>query len=191
MWTVFAFGVTGETLLIMALCSALLVITFIDLDHQIIPDVITLPGMVIGLVAAPFFMTALMMPLPFKLGHAVPYAGPYLVSFLNSLIGLLLGGGPLWFLGWLWERLRKVEAMGGGDVKLMGMVGSFLGWQGAIMTIILGAMAGSILGIALIVLKRHQADKHIPFGPFLALGALISIFSGTDISEWYFGLMRP
>jgi leader peptidase (prepilin peptidase)/N-methyltransferase len=189
MWTVFAFGVTGETLLIMALCSALLVITFIDLDHQIIPDVITLPGMVIGLVAAPFLMTALAMPLPFKLGHAVPHAGPYLTSFLNSCIGLLLGGGPLWFLGWIWERLRKVEAMGGGDVKLMGMVGSFLGWQGAIMTIILGALAGSILGMTLIALKKHQADKHIPFGPFLALGALISIFYGPDISEWYFGMM--
>jgi leader peptidase (prepilin peptidase)/N-methyltransferase len=189
MRTVIVFGMTGEALLVMVLCSALLVITFIDIDHQIIPDVITLPGMVVGLVAAPFFMTALMMPLPFKLGHLVPNAGPYLVSVLNSFLGLLLGGGPLWLLGWIWEKVRNVEAMGGGDVKLMGMVGSFLGWQGAMITIMLGAVAGSLLGMALIVLKRHQADKHIPFGPFLAFGALLTIFYGPDISEWYFGMM--
>ena len=126
MWAAFVFGVSGETLLVMALCSSLLVITFIDLDHQIIPDVITLPGMVIGLAAAPFFMSALATALPFRLGHVFPHAGTYLVCFLNAVLGLLCGGGPLWLLGWLWERLRKVEAMGGGDVKLMGMVGSFL-----------------------------------------------------------------
>lgn len=187
-WALHLFGVTGEALLAMILCSSLLVITFIDLDHQIIPDVITLPGMVLGLAVAPFFMNALAAPLPFGIA---PDAGSYVTGLANSIIGLLLGGGPLWLIGWLWEKLRKVEAMGGGDVKLMGMLGSFLGWQGALLTIMLGAMAGTVIGVALILLKKHEAQQHIPFGPFLAVGALVALFFGEDIRAWYFGMLRP
>lgn len=185
------FWFTGEAFLLMAFCSSLIVITFIDYDHQIIPDVITLPGMLLGLAIAPFFMFALSDPLPFHLDHVLPHAGPHLTAFLNSLIGLLLGAGPLLAIGWAWEKLRHVEAMGGGDVKLMGMVGSFLGWKNALLTIMLGALAGSIVGIALIALKRHQMGKVIPFGPFLAAGALASAFYGSDIIAWYLGLLRP
>jgi leader peptidase (prepilin peptidase)/N-methyltransferase len=174
----------------MALCSSLLVITFIDLDHQIIPDVITLPGMIIGLAAAPFFMTALAGPLSFGLGKVIPHAGPYLTALLNSFMGLLLGASPLYVIGLLWEKLRKVEAMGGGDVKLMGMVGSFLGWKGAFLTIMLGAVAGSVIGITLILLGKYQADKVIPFGPFLALGSLVNLFYGPDLIAWYFGMLH-
>jgi leader peptidase (prepilin peptidase)/N-methyltransferase len=189
-WIAREFWLGGEAFLIMALCSSLIVITFIDYDHQIIPDVITLPGMVVGLALAPFFMTSLGGPLPFHLGALVPHAGPYLTGLLNSLIGLLLGGGPLFLLGWTWEKLRHVEAMGGGDIKLMGMVGSFLGWKAALLTIMLGALAGSVVGIALIVLKKHQMEKIIPFGPFLAVGAVISAFYGSDILAWYLGLIN-
>lgn len=187
LWAVDEFGVTGEGLLGMALCSSLVVITFIDLDHQIIPDVITLPGMVLGLAAAPLFMTELAQPLPFIAARFLPDASPYVSALLNSFIGLLLGGGPLLLIGWLWEKFRKVEAMGGGDVKLMGMVGSFLGWQGAIMTILVASLVGSVAGITLIALKKQEADQHIPFGPFLALGALITLFRGYDLRAWYFG----
>jgi leader peptidase (prepilin peptidase)/N-methyltransferase len=189
-WILREFGFSGEALLIMALCSALIVITFIDYDHQIIPDVITLPGMLVGLSLAPFFMYPLTDPLPFSLGNLLPAAGPYLTAFLNSLIGLFLGGFPLFAIGWIWEKLRHVEAMGGGDVKLMGMVGSFLGWKGALLTIMLGAVAGSVVGILLIVLKRHKMEKVIPFGPFLAVGAVAAAFYGPDIMSWYLGLIR-
>ena len=189
-WIVREFGFSGESLLIMALCSALIVITFIDYDHQIIPDVITLPGMLVGLSLAPFFMYPLTDPLPFSLGNLLPDAGPYLTAFLNSLIGLFLGGFPLFAIGWIWEKLRHVEAMGGGDVKLMGMVGSFLGWKGALLTIMLGAVAGSVVGILLIVVKRHKMEKVIPFGPFLAAGAVAAAFYGPDIMSWYLGLIR-
>jgi leader peptidase (prepilin peptidase)/N-methyltransferase len=182
------YGLTGEGVLVMVLCSSLLVITFIDLDHQIIPDVITLPGVVFGLAVAPFFMTALAAPVPFGLA---PDAGVYLTGLLNSVIGLLMGGGPLLLIGWLWEKLRGVEAMGGGDVKLMGMMGSFLGWRGAVMTIMLGAFAGTIVGMALILLKKHRAEQQIPFGPFLAAGALITLFYGDDLTAWYFGMLSP
>lgn len=183
-------GLGGEAILMMAFCSSLIVITFIDFDHQIIPDVITLPGMLIGLSLAPFFLYPLADPLPFHLDHLLPHTGPYLTAFINSLIGIILGGGPLLAIGWLWEKLRHIEAMGGGDIKLMGMVGSFLGWKGALLTIMLGALTGSIVGVTLIVLKRHKMEKVIPFGPFLALGAVASAFYGTDIISWYLGLIR-
>jgi leader peptidase (prepilin peptidase)/N-methyltransferase len=167
------------------------VITFIDLDHQIIPDVITLPGMLVGLTFAPFFLSALADPLPFRLEQIIPVHADYLRAFLNSLIGLVIGAAPLWGIGWLWEKLKNVEAMGGGDIKLMGMVGSFIGWKGALLTIMIGALAGSLVGSALILLKKHQADKVIPFGPFLAVGAAVVAFYGPDIISWYLGLVRP
>jgi len=189
LWAISEFGFTGEAVLVMALCSSLVVITFIDLDHQIIPDVITLPGMAIGLGAAPFFMTTLAGPLSFGLGSVLPPLGQYGTSFLNAFIGLVLGGAPLYLIGLLWEKLRKVEAMGGGDVKYMAMVGTFLGWKGAFLTIMLGAVAGSMVGVALIVLKKHQADKVIPFGPFLAFGTLLTLFMGSEIITWYLGLL--
>lgn len=188
-WTVREFGLSAETVLVMALCSSLIVITFIDLDYQIIPDVITLPGMLIGLAVAPLFMPQLSDPLPFSLGRLF-HSGPYLTALLNSFIGLFIGGFPLLAIGWIWEKLRKVEAMGGGDVKLMAMVGSFIGWKGALLTIMLGAITGSVVGITLIALKKHQPDKVIPFGPFLALGAVLSTFYGYDIIFWYLGLIR-
>jgi leader peptidase (prepilin peptidase)/N-methyltransferase len=189
LWAFAEFGLAGEAAMAMALCSALLVITFIDLDHQIIPDVITLPGMVIGLLAAPLFMSALEPPMAFGLGRLLPSAGAYLTGFVNSLVGLVLGAAPLFVIGWLWEKFRKIEAMGGGDVKYMGMVGSFLGWKGAFLTIMLGALTGSLVGVTLIALKKHQADKVIPFGPYLAFGTLCTLFYGADIINWYFGFL--
>ncbi len=189
-WIVREFGLGGEAGLMMAFCSSLLVITLIDYDHHIIPDVITLPGILIGLALGPFLLTPLYEPLPFALGRLVPPSWPWVTGFLNSVIGMLCGGLPLWLLGWVWEKLRNVEAMGGGDVKLMGMVGSFLGWKGAFLTIFLGSVTGSILGVGLILLRRHDADKVIPFGPFLALGAVLAAFYGPDIVFWYLGLVR-
>lgn len=189
LWTVLAFGLTGEALLLMAFCSALIVITFIDLDHQIIPDVITVPGILIGVLIAPFFLSPLDGPLPFGLTRFVPLAWPHLVNVLNAVIGMLCGAFPLFAIGWLWEKLRNIEAMGGGDIKLMGMVGSFLGWKGALLTIMLGAIAGSIIGVALIAIKRRESDQVIPFGPFLAFGSVVTAFYGQDIMDWYSSLL--
>jgi leader peptidase (prepilin peptidase)/N-methyltransferase len=103
---------------------------------------------------------------------------------------LLAGAVPLFAIGWIWEKLRHVEAMGGGDVKLMGMIGSFLGWKGALLTIMLGALTGSVAGILLILLKRHKMEKVIPFGPFLAVGAVMTAFYGPAIISWYLNLIR-
>ena len=189
-WIIHVFWFNGEALILMAFCSSLIVITFIDLDHQIIPDVITIPGMLLGLAIAPFFMYPLTDPLPFHLDRIIPHAGPYVVALSNSIIGLILGGGPLLFIGWAWEKLRHVEAMGGGDVKLMAMVGSIFGWKGALLTIMLGAVVGSIGGIALMVFKNHKMEMEMPFGPYLAFGALATAFFGADIISWYLGLIR-
>jgi leader peptidase (prepilin peptidase) / N-methyltransferase len=189
-WVVLEFGFGGEAVLIMILCSSLIAITFIDLDHLIIPDIITLPGMLLGLSFAPFYLYPLTDPLPFHLGNLLPHVSLYLTAFLNSLVGLLAGAVPLFAIGWIWERLRHVEAMGGGDVKLMGMIGSFLGWKGALLTIMLGALTGSVAGILLILLKRHKMEKVIPFGPFLAFGAVMTAFYGPAIISWYLNLIR-
>ncbi len=189
-WVYRELGLNGEAILIMALCSSLIVITFIDLDHQIIPDAITLPGMVLGLVVAPFFMPALAGPLPFSLDRLMPQDWPYVESVINSFIGLVCGAAPLLILGWIWEKLRHVEAMGGGDVKLMGMFGSFLGWKSALLIIMLGAIAGSVVGVTLILLRKHEADHVIPFGPFLAAGGVATMLYGSDIISWYLGLLR-
>ena len=189
-WVFHEFGLNGEAIIIMALCSSLIVITFIDLDYQIIPDSITLPGMALGLVVAPFFMPALAGPPPFYLDRLVPQDWQYVQSLINSVIGLLVGAAPLFILGWIWEKLRHVEAMGGGDVKLMGMFGSFLGWKSALLIIMLGAIAGSVVGVALILLRKHKAENVIPFGPFLAVGALATMLYGNDIISWYLGLLR-
>ncbi len=190
LWIVHEFGLGGEAVLLMAFCSSLIVITFIDLDHQIIPDVITLPGIMIGLLAAPFFMSPLFDPLPFNLPLLMPHASWLLVGFLNAAIGMLCGGLPLLILGWAWEKLRHVEAMGGGDIKLMAMVGAFLGWKSAFLTIFLGAITGSIVGLILILFRKHDPEKVIPFGPFLALGAAVSAFYGSSITSWYLNLVR-
>lgn len=186
--TVQVFGIGGETLLVLALCSSLVVITFIDFDHQIIPDVITLPGIVIGLAAAPFFMTDLLAPLPFGLDRFLP-GGAYLRALANSALGLLAGGGTLYVIGWTWQKLRNIEAMGGGDIKLMAMVGSLIGWKGALLTIMLGALFGALAGGGLMLFKKHEAGAYIPFGPFLAAGALLALFAGPEILDWYFGLL--
>ncbi len=190
LWIVYEFWLTGEAVLLMALCSALIVITFIDFDFQIIPDVITFPGMLAGVMIGPFFMETLAEPLPFHLGHLLPHAGPHLIGFINAVVGLLCGALPLFAIGWLWEKLRHEEGMGMGDVKLMGMIGSFLGWRGAFLTIFLGAISGSIVGLALIMLKRHKRGQVIPFGPFLALGAVVTALYGPDIIIWYLNVMR-
>jgi leader peptidase (prepilin peptidase)/N-methyltransferase len=162
------FGLTWPAAVYAAFCSALIVVSGIDLEHQIIPDRITLPGLAIGLVAA-----ATILP----------------ITLINALLGVAVGGGLLWLLAWLSPYLFGKEGMGGGDIKLMGMVGAFLGWKPALLTIMLGAIGGSAVGITLIGLKVLRRDQYIPFGPFLALGAAIALFCADDLLAWYQGLL--
>jgi leader peptidase (prepilin peptidase)/N-methyltransferase len=159
------FGLTGQTLVYALLFSALLVITFIDLDYKIIPNEITLPGIVIGLIAA-----ALVLP----------------QGFWNSFLGLLLGGGLFYLIADLSQRILKQEGMGGGDIKLIAMIGAFLGWQSVLLTIFIGALLGSVVGLFLIMATGKGRRYPIPFGPFLSIGALATLFWGSEILLWYF-----
>lgn len=149
------------------LFSALLVVTCIDLSHQIVPDVITLPGIVLGLLCA-----STILP----------------VGLLNSILGVLVGGGILWGLAWASPYLFGKEGMGGGDIKLLAMIGAFLGWKPVLLTIMVGAVVGTAVGLGLIGLKRMRRDQYIPFGPFLALGAVVSLFFQRELVAWYLGL---
>lgn len=164
-----SFGFGLPLLVIFAFVSSMIVITFIDLEFQIIPDVITLPGIIIGLISASFIF-----PDPFE---KIQYTG-----FLNSLIGILCGGG-LFFIIAVLSR----GGMGGGDIKMMAMVGAFLGYKGALLTTLLGSLAGSLVGIGLMVFKGKDRKTKVPFGPFLALGCLISLFFGETLLRLYFG----
>jgi leader peptidase (prepilin peptidase)/N-methyltransferase len=164
------FGPAWPALVYAVLFSTLLVVTGIDLSHQIIPNVITLPGIVLGFACA-----VTILP----------------VGAFNSLLGILAGGGILLGLAWVSPYVFGKEGMGLGDVKLVAMVGAFLGWRHALLTIMVGAVVGSVVGLALIALKVMRREHYIPFGPFLALGAVVAMLFYREVLEWYFGLLGP
>jgi leader peptidase (prepilin peptidase)/N-methyltransferase len=158
------FGVTPEAVVYAALYSALIVMTGTDLSHQIIPDAITLPGIVIGLFSAAF-----VLPL----------------GFMDSMGGLLVGGGILWGLAWISPYLFGKEGMGGGDIKMMAMVGAVLGWKPVLLAIMIGSLIGSIAGGGLIAARMMRRDQYLPFGPFLAIGSIIALFFHEPLLNWY------
>jgi len=162
------FGMTLPTIVYAAFFSSLVVVTWIDLDHLIIPDVISLPGIVVG-----FLCAATILP----------------VGWLNSVIGIVLGGGILWMLAALSPHIFGKEGLGGGDIKFLAMVGAFLGWQPVLLTLFLASVTGSIIGVLLLLLKVMERGHYIPFGPFLATGALVSLFFYREIIGWYFGIV--
>jgi leader peptidase (prepilin peptidase)/N-methyltransferase len=162
------FGPGAPALVYAVLFSALLVITYIDLSHQIIPNVITLPGITLGLLCA-----ATILP----------------VGRLDSVLGALLGYGIPWGLANAYLLLRGRQGMGLGDAKLLAMIGAFLGWKPMLLTVMVGAGVGSVVGLVLIALKRVRRDQYLPFGPFLALGAIVSLFFHQVVLSWYLGLL--
>jgi leader peptidase (prepilin peptidase)/N-methyltransferase len=153
------FGVSIIGVVLTTLATILLIVTFIDLDHQIIPDVITVPGIAAGLLASSFLTP---------------------IGVLNALIGTFLGGG-LFFLVAVLSR----GGMGGGDIKLIAMIGAFLGWQAVLVTIFLSALLGACVGIFLILFKKKGRKDPVPFGPFLAMGAIMAMVWGTDLIYFY------
>lgn len=148
-------------------CSSLVVITFIDLEHQIIPDEISLPGILIG------FVFSFVLP-----NH----------SWLNSLLGILLGGGSLLLVAYGYHWLTGKEGMGGGDIKLLAMMGAFLGWKAVPFIIFVSSLAGSVIGISLMLIRKENGRLAIPFGPYLALAAVVYIFWGRTLIHWYLTL---
>lgn len=161
------FGPGQSSLIFMIYFSTLIVITFIDLDFQIIPDVITLPGAVIALVLGIFLVSD-----PFDRGANL--------GMVQSLTGFFLGGGLFYAVAVL-----SRGGMGGGDIKMMAMVGALTGWKGVLLTTFLGSLAGSIIGIGLMLFKGKGRKTRIPFGPFLALGSAISVLWGQELLKLY------
>lgn len=161
------YGVGPDAAIYFAFASALVVITFIDLEFQIIPDVISLPGVLIGLLCAAVALES--------------------VTWRDSVLGALAGGGVLYAVAFTYAFFAKREGMGGGDVKLLAMIGAFLGWKAVLFTLFSGSVVGSVVGL-FAAWRSGQGGKHpIPFGPFLAAGALAYLFWGREIIACYSG----
>ncbi len=150
--------------------AALLAVTFIDLDHRVIPDVISLPGVVLG------FLLAVFLPM---------------VTIRDSLIGLVAGGGSLYLVAFLYEKIAKREGMGGGDIKLLAMIGAWLGWKAVPFTLFFSSLSGTLIGGGAMLLNKEGRHYAIPFGPFLAFSAMAYIFFGPEIIRWYLDLSNP
>src|SRR6266567_1832371 len=178
----------------LAFAASMVALIFIDAEHMILPNAITYPGILFAL------LTRLLVPylagsvhfddLP-QLVNAFPTLPFWLVSIIGAAIGALAGGGSLWLMGFMWEKLRGVEAMGFGDVKMMLMVGAYLGWRLTILTILLGALTGSIAGIAVMYRRgRRNLQMMLPFGIFLGIGSIVSLLFGSRIVAWYASQFR-
>ena len=161
-----ALGATPLLAVRIAFGCAMVVLFAIDLEHQILPNVITLPGILVGLAASLFLPPGLQ----------------------SALIGVLVGGGSLWLLFEIWKWLRGVEALGMGDVKMLAMVGAVLGWEQVIATLVLSSVAGSLVGLGLIATGRGSLGSKLPYGTFIALGAIASSLAGDRLVAWYVGL---
>ncbi len=186
------FGLTIEWGIFLAFSAALIVLAFIDLDHRILPDVITLNGIWIGILVSVYLEQP--SALIERIFHAVGYetATPHINAFATSVLGAIVGGGLLWGVAEAYLRLRGIEGMGFGDVKMMAMVGAFLGAPLALVTIMLGSLLGSIIGIAFIKFAGKTRQYELPFGTFLSLAGIIAVLYGDDLVRWYIDhLIRP
>ncbi len=153
--------------------AALVVIAFIDLDVRIVPDVISLPGIGTGLVLAIVGWQLSSDP-----WSTVP-------SPLDSFLGILLGGGILLAVAWIYQIFTGKEGMGGGDVKLLAMIGAFLGWPAVLLTLFFASLSGSVVGLTLMFTKGVDSKYALPFAPFLCLGALLALFYGKELVTFY------
>ena len=155
------FSLTLSFLIFFIFTAVLIVITFIDLDHQIIPDILTLPGIPIFCLAAIFLLDK-----------------PWKIPWLESLLGLLIGGGILFMIAFVYELISKREGMGGGDIKLLAMIGGFFGWKSLMFILLFSSFSGAIVGITAMIIKKQDMKYAVPFGPFLSAAAVAYPFLG-------------
>jgi len=175
--------------------AAITALVFIDAEHMILPNAITYPGIAFALIARVTVPYLLARPHFDDLAILIngPLAGMPLwaASLVGAFLGALIGGGSLWLMGWTWEKLRGVEAMGLGDVKMMFMVGAYLGWRLTILNIFLGVLSGSVIGMVLMALQgKRNMQMLLPFGVFLGIGAVAALLVGSNIIAWYAGQFR-
>lgn len=173
------FGPSAEALAAAVFCCLTIALAAIDVEHMILPDRLTLPGILVGVAVQPF----------------VRWAGTGWYGIVGAVAGALLGAGILlaaYLAWWLW---RREEGLGLGDVKMLAMVGAFLGWRGVVVTLFVGATSGAIFGLSLMALGRSGLRSKIPFGAFLSAGGLVALFAGRALVDLYleaaFGAPRP
>jgi len=159
------FGLSTKYLFSFIFTCALIVITFIDLDHQIIPDVITLPGIPVFFLVAIFFMG---------------------IHVLEALLGILIGGGCLFAIAFIYELITKREGMGGGDIKLLAMLGAFLGWKSLFFILFVSSLLGAVVGISVMIARGKDMKYAVPFGPFLSIAAVAYLFVGIDVINFLY-----
>lgn len=151
----------------LVLCAILIALFFIDLEHQLLPDALTLPGVAVGIIASAF-------------------GAP---GVFSSLLGAALGAAILLLIRWLWKRATGVDGMGLGDVKMLAMIGAFLGWQQVWLVLFAASLAGAITGIAIAAARRGSMKSKLPFGTFLAVATLFASLWGGRLVAWYVGLI--
>ena len=152
------FGLSLNFFMFFIFTAVLIIITFIDLDHQIIPDILTLPGIPV------FFLAAVLL---------------VKVQWLEALLGLLIGGGVLYMIAFSYELISKREGMGGGDIKFLAMIGGFLGWKSLIFVLLFSSFSGAIIGIVAMIINKQDMKYAVPFGPFLSAAAVAYVFWGN------------
>jgi leader peptidase (prepilin peptidase)/N-methyltransferase len=162
----------GQYMVFLIFVSALIVISFIDLSHQIIPDIISIPGIIAGVIVTIIFSLV----------------SKYQITWYDSLIGAIGGGGILYLVAFGFEKLTGKEGMGGGDVKLLTMIGAWMGWRAIPLILLASSLTGSIIGALALLLAGKGLRARIPFGPFLVMGTLVYLFFGSRIELWYFRL---
>ena len=167
--TVFRFGLSVRSIFILVFICGLVVITFIDLDHEIIPHAVTLPGIPLGLIGSLITRD----PSP-----------------RDAAAGALVGAGLVYLVAVYAEVALQRESMGGGDINLLAMIGAFLGWKQVLLSFFFAVVAGACLSLVLVAARVLSRKDRIPFGPFLALGAIVALFCGNGLMNWYWGLFR-
>ena len=163
------YGLSYQYFLSLLFAATLVTISFIDLHHKIIPDVLSLSGILVGWAAS--FV-------------------PGSVSWLDSLIGIIAGGGSLFLVAVIYERITGREGMGGGDIKLLAMIGAWMGWRQLHLIIFISSLTGAIVGIFFLLIAGKGFRVRIPFGPFLSLGAILCLFFGSGLMNWYLRLLH-
>ncbi len=161
----FYFGPTFQAVRYSVFCSLLMVISLIDLQHRIIPDELSLGGIVIGFL--------------FSFGGSD-------LTWIDSLLGIGIGGGSFLLVAWLYQRFSGQEGLGGGDIKLLAMIGAWLGFQSILSVILISSALGSLMGLFLLLSRRGGLKSAIPFGPFLAAAAVICVFFGNVLYGWLY-----
>lgn len=171
LWLRFGFGIAFFAGFIFV--AALIVISFIDLDERIVPDVISLPGIGLGLLLSLVVSLRALDP-----AFVIPPP-------LSSLVGILIGGGTLLLVAWAYQFFTGKEGMGGGDVKLLAMIGAFLGWPAVLVALFFASLSGSLVGLVLMAKEGVDVKYALPFAPFLCMGGIVHLFFGKEIMAFY------